>query len=254
MSRLDRRSLDEIVRSITAQAIDETLGPIRGERRLRREGEADLQAAKARQLQGVEEADSPEDLEEVDEDEASKDQEAKPAARTVAKPTAPEEKGQKTVSKKIATGKEEPKPEALIPDARDIKDVTFDQVINMVNMMRSGRSTKNPDTKQSLKDYFKGLNAGERQALFVLLSGITQILAGGVEGTEAPDPSEVGIRINPKAPTDKVRPDSRPERPAAPAKAPGTQGAQDKDLPIVVGEAADRTHERRILARIGRPG
>lgn len=250
MRRLDSRSLDELVRSITAQAISETLGPIRDERRLRREGEADLQAAKARQLQGVEEVDSPGDLEEVDEDEASTDKASKPAA----KPTAPEEKGQKTVSKKIATGKEEPKPEALIPDARDIKDVTFDQVINMVNMMRSGRSTKNPDTKQSLKDYFKGLNAGERQALFVLLSGITQILAGGVEGTEAPDPSEVGIRINPKAPTDKVRPDSRPERPAAPAKVPGTQGAQDKDLPIVVGEAADRTRERRILARIGRSG
>ncbi|NDC38635.1 MAG: hypothetical protein EBZ48_11365, partial [Proteobacteria bacterium] len=68
MSRLDSRSLDELVRSITAQAISETLGPIRGERRLRREGEADLQAAKARQLQGVEEVDSPEGLEEVDED------------------------------------------------------------------------------------------------------------------------------------------------------------------------------------------
>jgi len=247
MRRLDSRSLDELVRSITAQAISETLGPIRDERRLRREGEADLQAAKARQLQGVEEVDSPGDLEEVDEDEASTDKASKPAA----KPTAPEEKGQKTVSKKIATGKEEPKPEALIPDARDIKDVTFDQVINMVNMMRSGRSTKNPDTKQSLKDYFKGLNAGERQALFVLLSGITQILAGGVEGAEAPDPSEVGIRINPKLPTDKDRTASRPDRSTQPSRPTGPSARADKDLPIVVAESPGR-RDPRLLTRSGR--
>jgi len=251
MKGLSHRVLDELIRSATAQALSETLGSLvedereeqeRMERRLRGNsatttlGETDLEEAED------EEADKP------DQDKAA---DVKPAAAKGEKGGEPEKKN--VVSKKIATGKEEPKPEAIIPDPTEIKDVTFDQMINMMNMMRSGKSTKNPDTKQSLKDYFKGLNVGERQAMFVLLSGLTQILAGGVEGKEAPDPSQVGIEINPRKDSGKGPGSQRSPAQASPAsqvKRPGQ--AQDKDLPIVVGEAADRASKLQILAKIRR--
>jgi len=253
MKSLNRRALDELIRVATEQAINETLGPLR-----RTESEHEVQLKMAQRLQNPRLSAPTDNYNETDLEEAE-DDEVDQGKGTSVKPTGtkdekgPEPEKKNVVSKKIATGKEEPKPEAIIPDPSEIKDVTFDQMINMMNMMRSGRSTKNPDTKQSLKDYFKGLNVGERQAMFVLLSGLTQILAGGVEGKEAPDPSQVGIEINPRKAGDKSPGAQRPSPQAAPGtsvKRPGQ--TPDRDLPIVVGEAADRASKLQILARIRR--
>lgn len=256
MKQLNRRALDELIRAATEQAINETLGPLKD----KSVPEEEIQRVMAKRLENPRLSQpnnfSETDLEEAEDDETEISKENKPkdsnADRVKSdKQANPEKKN--IVSKKIATGKEEPKPEAIIPDPSEIKDVTFDQMINMMNMMRSGKSTKNPDTKQSLKDYFKGLNVGERQAMFVLLSGLTQILAGGVEGKEAPDPSQVGIEINPRKDTGRGPGSQKPSAQASstPAiKRPGQ--APDKDLPIVVGESADRKSKLQILAKIRR--
>lgn len=254
MNGLNRRALDELIRSATEQALNETLGKLR-------RSEQDEQDLMARRLENPRTNSDVSRLGELDLEEAEGDEIDKPSQDKSAAVKSPEKKGEmggesekkNVVSKKIATGKEEPKPEAIIPDPTEIKDVTFDQMINMMNMMRSGKSTKNPDTKQSLKDYFKGLNVGERQAMFVLLSGLTQILAGGVEGKDAPDPSQVGIEINPrkdvgKGPGSQKSPAQT--SPASQVKRPGQ--VPDKDLPIVVGEAADKASKLQILARIRR--
>lgn len=250
-SKISPLDLDELVRSVARRAIRESLSSGAGEKdaqdtmvgmlkpfqKTKRDKKPVL---KSRYSAGVEE-----DLEEA-EDEENQPDSKKSAPR-------PAEKSEKpAVSSKMATGKEEPKPEAVIPDPSDVKDVTFDQVINMMNMMRSGRSTKNPSTRNNLSDYFKGLDSGERQALFVLLSGLTQILAGGISGDEAPDPSEVGIRINPQSPdkksveTPKQKSVSGP-KPAAPSQATKVPGSPNKELPIVVGESADR---RALVKRV----
>jgi hypothetical protein len=250
-SKISPLDLDELVRSVARRAIRESLSPGAGEKDAQdamagmlkpfQKSKRDKKPVlKSRYSAGVEE-----DLEEA-EDEENQPDSKKSASRPAEKSERP------AVSSKMATGKEEPKPEAVIPDPSDVKDVTFDQVINMMNMMRSGRSTKNPDTRNSLRDYFKGLDSGERQALFVLLSGLTQILAGGISGDEAPDPSEVGIRINPQSPdkksveTSKQKSVSGP-KPAAPSQATKVPGSPNKELPIVVGESADR---RALVKRV----
>lgn len=241
MSRRPERAglnLDELVRTLGRQAVREVLGPLREDERAEQErlkGELDsLEPKKPRAAKGK-------DLEEAEDEEAEGDK-------------APEDKP-KVVSKKLATGKAEPEaPKAVIPDPSDIKDVTFDQVVTLMNMMRSGRSTKDPNTKESLKDYFGGLNPGERQALFVLLSGLTQILAGGVEGDEAPDPAEVGIKIRPRRAEKEAAPSKGVTR--DPAIAKPSKGdvatASAEPVPIVVGESADRTAERRVLEGLRR--
>lgn len=239
---LERTSLnlDELVRTLGRQAVREVLGPLREDERAEQErlkGELDTLKPKkpaAAKGKGLEEAEDDED------DEEGKEPGDKP----------------KVVSKKLATGKAEPEaPAAVIPDPSDIKDVTFEQVITLMNMMRSGRSAKDPGTKQSLQDYYKGLNPGEKQALFVLLSGLTQITAGGVEGDEAPDPAEVGIKIKPRR-AEREAPPSKGV-PRDPAIAKPSRGdlatASAEPVPIVVGEAADRTVERRVLEGLRRP-
>ena len=165
--RLAGMDLNELVRTLGRQAVREVLGPLREDereeqKRLKSELDA-LKPAKEPKKDGGKE------LEEAEDEEAEE--------------TSGEDKDKpKVVSQKLATGKAEPEaPKAVIPDPSDVKDVTFDQVVTLMNMMRSGRSSKDPATKESLQDYFKGLNPGERQALFVLLSGLTQIIAGGVE-------------------------------------------------------------------------
>lgn len=238
MKQIDPKILDALVKGIASKVIKETLAPMQGD------AEEDRQHAMAAELQMLKRAPRSskreEDLDEAEDDD--KDEKG-------------EEKSSELVSKKIATGKEEPKtPKAVVPDPTEIKDVTFAQVVNMMNMMRSGKSAKDPDTKKKLGSYFKGLNPGERQALFVLLSGLTQILSAGVEGTEAPDPSQVGIQIKPK-PSDKDSPSEPSTKMKTSAKTPGspasisnTFGSEPKeDLPIIVGEAADKT---KIMRRV----
>ena len=243
-------SIDELVKKITQQVIKETLAPLEGSS----DREEERQKQMSDELKALKQSDSKktdEDLDEADEEE--KEEEKKTDSKSSQKKEEPKsEPKEKVVSSKIATGKEEPKePKAVIPDPSEIKDVTFNQVVNMMNMMRSGKSAKDPDTKQKLGDYFKGLNPGERQALFVLLSGLTQILAGGVAGDEAPDPSAVGIKIDPR------RSEEEPKEPAAgKAAAPAAvapKAAAPKSagpVPIVVGEAADRSDIRKLLASL----
>lgn len=248
MSTKDIKSLDILVKTLASRVIKETLSPLQG-----KETEEDRQHVMAKELQSIRKAprsksSKDEDLEEA-EDEEKKEE---PSDDEGEAESAPEEKkSSEFVSKKIATGKEEPKkPKAVIPDPTEIKDVTFNQVVNMMNMMRSGKSAKDPDTKKKLDSYFKNLNPGEKQALFVLLSGLTQILAGGVEGDEAPDPGKVGIKIRPK-PSDKDRPAKTPEKvmktPGSPASVTKPAPAADENLPIIVGEAADRSN---VLNRV----
>lgn len=237
MKQIDPKILDALVRGIASKVIKETLAPMQGE------AEEDRQDAMAAELQSLKR--SPRGLTREDEElDEAEEEELKD-----------EEKSSGPVSKKIATGKEEPKkPKVVIPTPTEIKDVTFAQVVNMMNMMRSGKSAKDPETKNKLGSYFKGLNPGERQALFVLLSGLTQILAAGVDGTEAPDPSQVGISIKPK-PAEKDTPAQKTKvaskTPGAPASISKSLGDEaEEDLPIVVGEAADKSKIKRKVSML----
>jgi hypothetical protein len=240
--KLDAKALNRLIEGLARQAIRETLNPLREDEKDRqKELEKELKGLRATKKKDSKKS-ADEDLEEAEDEETSD----KSAAET----STPADEKPKVVSKKLATGKAEPEaPEAIIPDPSDINDVTFDQVITLMNMMRSGKSARDPRTKGSLKDYFKGLNSGEKQALFVLLSGLAQILAGGVEGDAAPDPAEVGIKIKAKASTR----DTLAPGPGAPTKktdsgkpTPASLGSVEP-VPIVVGEASNRSRERSVL-------
>ena len=124
------------------------------------------------------------------------------------------------------------KPEKVKPknSAQDLVDVSLDDVIDKLNMMRSGKSADNKEIRDSLDEYFKGLSMGERQSLFVFLDALNQILTAGVDGEKAPEPDEKGIDTTPTR-SDKKTPDQK-----------------KNDSIIVVGEA-QRTEDIKRLIR-----
>lgn len=243
----DQKSLSALIEQVALQAIRESLGPLLEDEKMRQKDlEKDLKDLRATKGKDSKKS-TDEDLEEAEtEDGTDKEKTDREASEKT-----------KVVSKKMATGKAEPEaPKAIVPDPSDIKDVTFDQVITLMNMMRSGKSARDPRTKDSLKDYFKGLNSGERQALFVLLSGLAQILAGGVEGENAPDPAAVGIRIKPKAADRDARApkatsaSTSPGAPPSTGKSASSKLGTSEPVPIVVGEASNRNRERKIFENL----
>lgn len=240
--KLDAKALNGLIEGLARQVIRETLNPLREDEKARqKELEKELKGLRATKKKDSKKS-TDEDLEEAEDEETGD----KGSSET----SEPADEKPKVVSKKLATGKAEPEaPEAVIPDPADIDDVTFDQVVTLMNMMRSGKSARDPRTKGSLKDYFKGLNAGEKQALFVLLSGLAQILAGGVEGNAAPDPAEVGIKIKAKASErDALAPGpGSPIKKTAPGKPAQARPGSTEPVPIVIGEASNRARERSVL-------
>tara|TARA_Y100001958_G_scaffold116177_1_gene83283 strand:- start:131 stop:826 length:696 start_codon:yes stop_codon:yes gene_type:complete len=169
---------------------------------------------------------------------------------------ADDEEKEEEPSNKAALGKEEAPdgggdtPNAVMPTADDMAEADVGQIINMLNMLRSGKSTKDETVKKQLGDYFDGLPPGDRQALFVLLSGLTQILTSGVGGANAPAPAKVGIKISAKQ---KKKDDEDAEeriKNQAKADAGSDEGGETEEMkPIVVGESQNKDWIYRILER-----
>ena len=224
---LKNLNLDDLVRKATGTALNELLSPLL-------EDEKKKQKAMENELSELESDEKKKDeLDEADDE---------------------EDKGDDTedaLAKKVATGKEdseEEDKEVIVPSPQELAQVKPEQIINLLNMIRSGKSTKDQEVQKSLKSYFEGMDPGERQALFVMMSGLSQILAGGIEGEEAPDPSTVGIKIAAKRATQDM---TRAEKKAASNRAKADKGEKprpgDEELPITVGEVADKRLIKRKL-------
>ena len=137
-----------------------------------------------------------------------------------------EKKQRKIVSLISDADSEEEKGSEVKPEnpQKELVDITVDEVVDKLNMMRSGQSANNKDIKKNLDEYFKSLSMGERQSLYVFLDALNQILSAGVTGEEAPEPQDdKGIEF--KA--------SRPTLSKAKSK-------EKSDSIIVVGESQDK--------------
>jgi hypothetical protein len=118
-----------------------------------------------------------------------------------------------------------------VPAATERPPITVDEIIDKLNIVRSGRSTKDSDVKRELEEYVAQFNEEEKQALVAFLEGLGQILTSGVDSEDAVDPQDpyaLQIQRSAGATTGKaVKP---PQPAAAPASAP-TPGP----VPIKVG-------------------
>ena len=146
-----------------------------------------------------------------------------------------EAKKQKKVVSLIEDDEAEQKKEKIKPksDKQELIDVSIDDVVDKLNMMRSGQSANKKEVKDNLDEYFKSLTMGERQSLYVFLDALNQILTAGVDGEEAPEPQgDKGIKF--KA-----------------TKVAEPKDAEEKsDSIIVVGESQNKSEILRKLQEL----
>jgi len=146
-------------------------------------------------------------------------------------------------------GSANPNPDKVdIPSGEEVVGAALPDVVSLLNKIRSGKSLKDEKIKKELNDYISSLADGEKQSLFVFLSGLSQIMAGGVAGDDAPDPGRVGITVNAK--TQIAEPKTSKAKKVTPSKiSAGSATAAGEATPIIVGEVADK---RKLLIQVRR--
>lgn len=111
------------------------------------------------------------------------------------------------------------------------KPVTIDDIVEKLNTVRSGRSTKDADVKRELEEYINQFDEDEKTALLAFLEGLGQILTSGVDSSDAADPQDpyaLQIKKSLGASAANAAAAPNPTQAAAPAPTPGP-------VPIKVG-------------------
>lgn len=168
-----------------------------------------------RKLRASDEKSSVEEAEEEAEEEAKKDEDQKDL-----EDKEPEKRADRTGGKGTADSSK-----AADPKISDLKKPSLTNFVDKLNILRGGKSLKDPAVKQAFDNYLGTLNLKEKQTMLVFLTAISQILVGKKSGADAMDPGEVGLRI--KSPEVK-----KPKEKSEPSSPAGTDS-----VPIVVGES-----------------
>lgn len=74
-------------------------------------------------------------------------------------------------------------------------EISVEDVIDKLNIIRSGRSFKDEDVLSGMQDYLEDLDSAEKTALLAFLKGISEIVTAGVKGEEAFEPSENPAKV-----------------------------------------------------------
>jgi len=92
-----------------------------------------------------------------------------------------------SLRKRIVEGEDE---EKLSSGEIEVKDV-----IEKLNIIRSGKSLKDEEVKKGMEDYMNDLDDAEKTALFSFLKGISEIITVGTPGKEATEPAEKPAKV-----------------------------------------------------------
>ena len=132
--------------------------------------------------------------------------------------------------KDVATPKNE-EDEQGASAGKQLDTPTYDKVIDKLNLLRSGKSTKDSEVAAQVKKYFNSLSGPERVALYAYLTGLSEILSGAEEAKKVEDPSDSPYNVDTTR-----RGDDASQSTEAPKKkpSPGVQAA--KSAKIVVGQ------------------
>jgi len=121
--------------------------------------------------------------------------------------------------------------EAPPPAGEEKKPITVDDIVDKLNVVRSGRSTKDLDVKRELEEYVNQFDEDEKTALLAFLQGLGQILTSGIDSQDAADPMDpyaLQIKKSLGAKAANAAQAPTPSAAAAPAPTPGP-------VPIKVG-------------------
>ena len=85
------------------------------------------------------------------------------------------------------------------PTAKQLKNPDFKAIANNINLLRGGKSVKDPEVRKNLKDYLDKLGREERQQVLSYLNSLAQVMAGVKSGAAALDPAQAEKEAKPAA-------------------------------------------------------
>ena len=71
------------------------------------------------------------------------------------------------------------------PSKKQLSKPTFTSIANNINLLRGGKSIKDPEVRKNLKDYLEKLSVDEKRQVLVYLNSLAQVLAGVKAGSDA---------------------------------------------------------------------
>lgn len=115
----------------------------------------------------------------------------------------------------------------------------LDQIIEKLNLIRSGKSLKDSIIQHRFKSYYDDLSDAERVALFAYLKGIAQIVNGDIEPDLAQEPADDPANIHMHKLKGKKlqqvkRDQKRTIKPSISSGGSQSKSAEDSSGPVVV--------------------
>ena len=220
MSLLSLDNLEELVESLVRESIKETYGPV-----LVADEEARKQQLASSEIDNLHLRAPKKSEKNIDDDKEIDEEEEVKLSTSIS-----------------SEEKEENKPK--VEFTKELPDVIkVEQIIDTLNLIRSGPSLKDEGLLERFSEYFGALNASEKVALLGFLDGISQVIVGGVSGTDAQSPAGAPFNVDMEAKPKQDRRDTEKsvEKVSAKTKNISNQSPSGTESPIVVGEVADKT-------------
>lgn len=120
-----------------------------------------------------------------------------------------------------------------IPDteAGSESDISFINLRDELNTIRSGRSLRDKETRQQLEQYFNDLDINEKETLVVFLKSIAGIMTDVLSSQNAPDPSDPPTSVKMSKKGEPTSPPSSAKK--AGPRSPKKSEREPADMPPV---------------------
>ena len=220
MSELNFNNLDDLIKSLVNESIKETYGQIFVP-------SADEEAAQDVVSQEIDALHlrAPKDKKKKDIDDDMDEEEEVDKVKVSIKDTETE----KEKKPKVQFTKE-------VPDVIEVE-----QVIEILNLIRSGPSLKDEGVLERFTEYFGSLAAPEKIALLGFLDGLSQVIVGGISGTKAQDPGKPPFNVKMDAKPEQEAEEETLKKASPAARSRSSKVPSGTQAPIIVGEVADKT-------------
>ncbi len=221
MNLFSLENLEELVESLVLESIRETYGPV-----LVGDGEeARKQNALSSEIEDLHLRAPKKKEKNIDDDDKEIDEEEE-------------------VKLTASTSEKEEENKPKVEFTKELPDVIeVEQIIDTLNLIRSGPSLKDEGLLERFSEYFGALSSSEKIALLGFLDGISQVIVGGVAGTDAQTPESAPFNVDMESNPKQKRQDSvkSVEKVSVKTQNVSNNQAAGTNAPIIVGEVADKT-------------
>lgn len=150
-----------------------------------------------------------------------------------------EREKQKTLSNEADEVEVDKKPTSKTMDDTSDKlkkgDVSTEDIVDKLNLIRSGKSLKDEEISSKMDEYVQSLTKPERIALLSFLKGLTQIITGEITADSAAEPSDADANISMQKDAGSQKRSIKPNVIKSPdVKSKKTPAAEDTSGPVPI--------------------